>query len=53
MLRDFSESARQELHRLVREVEAEQWCGFTDWLGDGWLGFEDWLGNLDINKYLP
>lgn len=52
MLRDFSESARQELHRLVREVEDEQWCGFTDWLGDGWLGFEDWLGNLDINKYL-
>ena len=52
MLRDFSESTRQELHRLVREVEAEQWCGFTDWLGDGWLGFEDWLGNLDINKYL-
>lgn len=52
MLRDFSESARQELLSLVSQVEDEQWCGVTDWLGDCWLGFEDWLGNLDINKYL-
>lgn len=52
MRRDFSESARQELHRLVGEVEGEKWCDVTDWIGDRWQDFQGWLGNLNINQYL-
>ncbi|MGM9603404.1 MAG: hypothetical protein ACI3W5_17685 [Faecousia sp.] len=52
MKRDFSESARQELLSLVKQVEDEQWCDFTDWVGDRWYDFEGWIGQLDIRKYV-
>lgn len=52
MKRDFSESAYQELLSLVKEVEDEKWCDFTDWLGDRWIDFEGWIGQLDIRKYV-
>jgi len=52
MKRDFSDSAYQELLSLVKQVEDEQWCDFTDWIGDGWYGFESWIGQLDARKYV-
>lgn len=52
MRRDFSESARQELLSLVKQVENEKWCDFTDWFGDRWYDFEGWIGQLDIGKYI-
>lgn len=52
MRRDFSEDARQELLALVKQVEDEQWCDFTDWVGDRWYDFEAWTGQLDIKKYV-
>lgn len=52
MRRDFSERARQELLSLVRQVEQEKLCDFTDWVGDKWLDFQGWIGALDINRYL-
>ena len=52
MKRDFSENARQELLSLVKQVEDEQWCDFTDWVGDRWYDFEGWIGQLDIRKYV-
>lgn len=52
MRRDFSEKARQELLGLVKQVEDEQWCELTDWVGDRWIDFEGWIGKLDIRKYV-
>lgn len=52
MRRDFSESAKQELLTLVKQVEDEKWCDFTDWFGDRWYDFEGWIGQLDIKKYI-
>lgn len=52
MKRDFSERARQDLLSLVKQVEDEQWCEFTDWFGDRWYDFEGWIGQLDIRKYV-
>lgn len=52
MRRDFSESARQELLTLVKQVESEKWSDFTDWFGDRWCDFESWIGTLDIYSYI-
>lgn len=52
MRRDFSESAKQELLALVKQVEDEKWHDFTDWFGDRWYDFEGWIGQLDIKKYI-
>lgn len=52
MKRDFSESARQELLKLVKQVEDEELCDLTDWVGDRWYDFEGWIGQLDIRKYV-
>lgn len=52
MKRDFSEEAYQTLLSLVREVEDEQLCALTDWIGDGWLDFEAWTGELNIKQYV-
>lgn len=52
MRRDFSENARQELLSLVKQVEDDKWCDFTDWFGDRWYDFEGCIGQLDIRKYV-
>ena len=52
MRRDFSESAREELLQLVRDVEEEKLSDFTDWIGDRWYDFQSWIGELDIKNYL-
>ena len=43
MLRDFSDTAKQNLLNLVSEVENEKWCDLTDWFGDRWYDFESGL----------
>ena len=50
--RDFTEKARQELLKMVKEVNEEKYSDFTDWFGDRWLDFEDFIGQLDIEKYI-
>ena len=52
MYRDFSDESKKELLGLVREVEDEKLCNFTDWVGDRWYDFESWIGTLDIRKYI-
>ena len=52
MKRDFSETAKQELIELVKQVESENWCDFTDWMGDRWYDFESWIGTLNIQNYI-
>ncbi len=51
MKRDFTESAKNELLGLVAEVEDEEWCGVTDWLGDRWSDVCAWFGGMDIRDY--
>lgn len=52
MIRDFSESAKQELESMVRRVESEKNSDFTDWIGDRWIDFEDWIGALSLREDL-
>lgn len=52
MTRDFSDHAKQELLRLVRETEEEKLCDFTDWVGDRWYDFEEWIGVLRLKDDL-
>ncbi len=52
MKRDFTENAKNELLGLVKEVDDEDWCGFTDWFGDRWLDLSAWCGNLDVKDYV-
>ncbi|MDR0459519.1 MAG: hypothetical protein LBG68_03515 [Coriobacteriales bacterium] len=47
MRKDFSDTAKETLIKLVKEVEDEQWSTFTDWLGD-LLFLYDW----DIADYV-
>ena len=50
MKRDFSESAKNELLQLVKEVGNEG--GFWDTIGDFGLDFMALIGQLDITKYI-
>lgn len=52
MKRDFSDSTKERLLNLVKQVENEKWCDFTDWIGDRWYDFQDWIGRLDIKRYI-
>lgn len=52
MYRDFSASSKENLLKLVSEVENEQLNNFTDWVGDRWYDFESWIGKLNIKNYL-
>lgn len=50
MKRDFSESAKTTLFNLIDEVNEENWCSFTDLLGDrnySELNIESYLNDLD------
>ena len=37
---------------MIGEVESENICDFTDWVGDRWYDFEEWTGRLDIKNYV-
>lgn len=52
MKRDFSESAKQRLLSLVKEVEDEKWSDVTDWIGDRWYDVQAWAGFLDVTRYV-
>lgn len=52
MYRDFSDKSKNELFRIVSEVENEKISDFTDWLGDRWYDFESWIGVLNIKNYI-
>ena len=52
MLKDFSDQSEHELLSLVKEVEHDKICDFTDWLGDRWYDFEELIGELNIKNYI-
>lgn len=51
MKRDFTEEAKATLFGLIDEVNDEQWCSFTDWLGDLFISvdIQDYIEN--VNDY--
>ena len=52
MLRDFTDSSKNNLINLVSEVENEQLSDFTGWIGDWWCDFGEWVGSLNIKNYI-
>lgn len=52
MKRDFSESAKQRLLALTRQVEEDKLSDFTDWIGDRWYDFQTLIGDLNIRNYI-
>lgn len=50
--RDFSDASKQRLLDLVKQVENDKLCDFTDWVGDRWYDFESWIGVLNIRNYI-
>lgn len=50
-MREFSEEAREKLYTIINDVNDEQWCEFTDWLGDSWGALQEWIGVLGIEEY--
>ncbi len=52
MKRDFTEKNKQEIIKLIDEINAEKICNFTDELGDLWYKFEALIGLLDIRNYI-
>jgi len=52
IMRDFSQASRDELKALVKQIDDEQWSGFTDCLGDLGTGFLSWFGYTDIKRHL-
>jgi len=48
-VREFTESKRQELVGIVRDVESEPWYDPTRW--DAWYRGERWFGLLTIQNY--
>lgn len=52
MYRDFSEKSKQNLKKLVDQVENEKVSNFTDWVGDRWYEYESWIGKLNIRNYI-
>ena len=50
MRRDFSETAEQSLKDLIDQINDEQWCKWTDAIGDFFifgLDIQNYLDNVD------
>lgn len=52
MRRDFSERSKSTLLQMVKQVEDEKLCDFTDWIGDRWYDYQYLIGELHIKNYL-
>ena len=51
MKRDFSTESKNRLFGLIDDINREQLCGFTDWIGDLSYTVKSWTGSLNINHY--
>lgn len=52
MKRDYSEQAKQELLKIISEVEADSSNQFLDVIGDFFLNVKQFFGFLNIDDYL-
>lgn len=48
MKRDFTQENYEYFLALIRQISDEQWCGISDWFGDGYLYVKHWLGDLGL-----
>jgi hypothetical protein len=52
MLRDFSDSCKQELLNYIKGIENGEVCNFTDWYKDHWCDYADLIGELGLAGYI-
>ena len=48
MKRDFTTKNYDHFLSLIQQISDEQWCGLTDWFGDGYYYVKHWLGDLGL-----
>lgn len=51
MIRDFSEEKKQEIFRILDEIDMKDWKPFIEWCGSKTEEFGDWPEKLGISKY--
>lgn len=51
MIRDFSEEKKQEIFRILDEIDMKDWKPFMEWCGSKAEEFGDWPEKLGISKY--
>lgn len=51
MIRDFSEEKKQEIFRILDEIDMKEWKPFMEWCGSKAEEFGDWPEKLGISKY--
>ncbi len=51
MIRDFSEEKKQEIFRILDEIDMKDWKPFMEWCGSRVEEFGDWPEKLGISKY--
>lgn len=48
MKRDFTRENYEYFLSLLQQISDEQWCGISDWFGDGYLNVKHFLGDLGL-----
>lgn len=48
MKRDFTQKNYEYFLSLLQQISDEQWCGISDWFGDGYLYVKHFLGDLGL-----
>ncbi len=51
MIREFSEEKRQEIFRMLDEIDNREWKSFMEWCGSSVEEFGDWPDKLSVNAY--
>lgn len=52
MIRDFSQKAKDELLKIVTDVQNDGQFSVWDWFGDRLMDFQSYFGKLNIRHYL-
>lgn len=50
MVRDFTDEAKEKLISQISDIEANDWCWFTDWIGDLSFNIQKWAGLLSLKE---
>ena len=51
MVREFSEEKRQEIFRMLDEIDQREWKSFMEWCGSRAEEFGDWPDKLAVSAY--
>ncbi len=51
MVREFSEEKRQEIFRMLDEIDNREWKSFMEWSGSGAEEYGDWPDKLSVSAY--